>query len=140
MTNISDSIGAIAWAVSIIRTIGIEFGCSPYHGKLYNLEQTTEVIGVILKYLPFNEGDRVVLNKNIECTGAWRHSAHFLINGAEATVDSLYVRDNSLYASLIFDDESWINSKGDIVLSERKHTYLINVNNIERRSNVAHME
>lgn len=131
---------AIRWAVNVIKTIGVDLGCHTSNDKLYNLEHANEVISVLLGYLPFKEGDTVVLSKDIECTGAWRHSSHFLIKGAEAKVDSLYVRDNELYANLIFNNESWIDSKGDIVLSERKHTYLINVNNIERLNNVAFVE
>jgi len=93
----------------------------------YDMSIAVEIFPRLIELLPFREGDRVCLNKNINCTGNWVYSKHFLVKGSQGTVNSIgfYHKNNDFHANVVFDDESWIDDKGvkHMIEDERKHTF-----------------
>lgn len=72
------------------------------------------------RFCPYQPGDRVQLSKTPEIAlgSGWWGSRHFLIEGAIATVQSTDFGDGLFNFGLVFDDDSWINSAGEVVPAE----------------------
>lgn len=78
----------------------------------------------LIKLLPFEVGDRIELVRNHPCPNAWDSCKHFLIKGAEGTIESIgYYDDRGFYADIVFDDETWIDRKGIAQPVSSKHTF-----------------
>jgi hypothetical protein len=83
------------------------------------------------RFAPFKEGDRVMLKERPDpMPSGWAGSAHFLVRGALATVQSCDCSPKGFNIEIVFDEESWIKEDWhaktkEIVLMEpnRKHTY-----------------
>ena len=81
----------------------------------------------LLDRAPFKKGDRVVLIEtpviNEEVAWGWMGSKHFLIKGAKGTVSELDFYEGAFRAGVHFDNESWIDSDGNIHPREEPHQY-----------------
>lgn len=77
--------------------------------------------------LPLKVGDRVELVDNIDAQGAWYHCRHFLIKGGKGVVADVDIYKGKAWCSVVFDDESWIDSTGKVQLyrPDEKHTFSI---------------
>lgn len=79
------------------------------------------------RFCPFKAGDRVRLTKTpvIEEGSGWHGSRHFLVEGAIATVRQCDWRKGRFVFDLEFDDESWLDEKGEIyrVPSDRRRSF-----------------
>ena len=105
-------------------------------------ESFAACMDLLSRQLPYKAGDRVRLTRAPKCEGDWKHSEHFLVVGAAASVKSVSVdylmRSWKLY--LEFDDESTIaafdydsirtgygqsHKKGDVVSTPKgsRHVY-----------------
>lgn len=84
------------------------------------------------RFAPFKEGDRVVLTKtpkiDKETSWGWMGSKHFLVKGAMATVHDVDYRNGLFFASLYFDDESWVDSDGTVNPVNRPALYTFSEN------------
>lgn len=101
----------------------------------FRLLQLRGLFRVFHELLPFDEGDRVVIVKKINCENAWKRSEHFLGIGSIGTVTSIGLyADSGLYAYVKFDDESWIDDKGveRPIEDDRKHVFNIGINSLQK--------
>lgn len=73
----------------------------------------------------FKEGEKVKLKEDVDTSDApgWNHCKHFLIKGAEATVDSVDYSKGKFYYGIIFDNETYINRDDEIKPVTNKHTF-----------------
>lgn len=82
---------------------------------------------LITKYAPFPLGSWVALNKNWttnDPNSGWHSSQHFLIKGAVAKVVDVEVyRAGDLKYCLVFENESWMDDKGEVRQIKDKHQY-----------------
>jgi hypothetical protein len=79
-------------------------------------------------YCKYPPNSKVKLTKapliNSSNASGWVGCQHFLIKGAKAVVKSVDVRsDGIINYSLVFDDESFIDAKGDIIPIKDHHTF-----------------
>lgn len=74
---------------------------------------------------PFHVGDRVKLVAAPNTENSWSACRHFLIPGAEATIDGVDYVDGHFVADLIFDDESWIDCNGKVQPVANRHAFRI---------------
>ena len=77
------------------------------------------------RFAPFHIGDRVILTKSpdIPTDSGWNCARHFLVKGAVATVRMVEADNKGFTAQVEFDDETWIDHKGERRRVEYKHTY-----------------
>ncbi len=82
---------------------------------------------LITKYAPFPVGSWVRLAKDWTTTdpnSGWRGSQHFLVKGAIAQVMHVEAYDDGdLKYEITFENESWVDLKGEIRPITQKHTY-----------------
>jgi hypothetical protein len=78
------------------------------------------------RFCPYKVGDRVFLNKTptIECGSGWYGSKHFLVKGAAGTIHSRDYCDGKFCFYVEWDDESWMDEKGEIHPIIAKHVFL----------------
>ena len=89
------------------------------------------------RFCPYKIGDRVQLTKTsaIEKKSGWYSSRHFLIKGSIATVESCDFRDGLFWFNLAFDDESWIDDRGEARPASTRHTFGFSENFLESSIN-----
>ncbi|RUR74888.1 hypothetical protein PCC6912_50660 [Chlorogloeopsis fritschii PCC 6912] len=79
------------------------------------------------RFCPFKVGERVVLTKTpeIDKESGWYRGKHFLVEGAIATIKNRDYYQNKFVFYLEFENESWIDSNGEIHLydPERRHHF-----------------
>ena len=87
------------------------------------------------RFCPYKIGDRVQLTRSFEKQHGhgWNASAHFLIEGAIATVINCDFRDGLFVFGLSFDDESWIDAQG-VTRPTSNHTFSFSENFIREAS------
>ncbi len=75
---------------------------------------------------PFAENDRVVLTKTpiIGEASGWRGAKHFLVEGAVALVVSVGFLDGEFKVGLIFDNETYIDHRGQECGVDQKSVYV----------------
>jgi len=82
---------------------------------------------LINRYAPFKAGERVCLigTPKLEPDDGWYADRHFLVEGAQATVNLVECNSKGeLSFYLVFDDETWISSiTGEKHPPETKHLY-----------------
>ena len=79
------------------------------------------------RFCPYEVGDHVELLKDVPCAGGWLACKHFLIRGAKGTIHARGYYDGKFSFDVIFDDESWIDDKGEVrPIETNKHTFSIN--------------
>lgn len=96
------------------------------HGPAtYYFERIMEYFDGCMAASKFKVGDRVELVEDVDTSDApgWNNSKHFLIKGAKATVDEVDYYNGKYRYSVVFDDETWINTKGEKVPTEKKHYF-----------------
>lgn len=98
-------------------------GYNESDGAGWDLAQLRGIFTAVRKLLPCAEGGRVRLLKAPACNGGWSRSKHFLIVGAIATVRSIEFVEGQFSANLVFDDETWIDHKGNKRLPDHKRHY-----------------
>lgn len=91
---------------------------------------------LLTKYATFKVGDRVQLTKapviNAAVASGWMGARHFLIPGAVATIQTVKVpQEGDLYYGLVFDEESYLDSKDRPVLADRKHQFCFAIDYLE---------
>ena len=92
----------------------------------WHYEKIKEYVTVLFdRFAPFKEGDRVCITNAPNCDNGWRGSKHFLIVGAEGTVQSVDYRRGGFCASILFDNQSWINMGGEEVPVEERSSFLM---------------
>ena len=80
------------------------------------------------RFCPYKVGDRVQLKENLDIAqdSGWYNSKHFLVKGAMATVKTCGNYRNELFCfGLEFDDESYIDTHGEIKPVIAKHLYYL---------------
>jgi len=94
----------------------------------WGLEQMADsYISIFERFCPFEEGDRVELVKDVPCEGGWSSCRHFLIREAKATVHARGYSNDKFSFDVIFDEESWIDDKGEVhPIETNKHTFGLN--------------
>ncbi len=81
--------------------------------KLPDMRYALETANTIWQKSPFAVGDRVKLARTPEITEThswgWLGAKHFLVEGAQATIQTREFFNGQFYFGLHFDDESWIS-------------------------------
>jgi hypothetical protein len=115
----------LAKTVETIKTIGgLLTNWTDIHGLGWYLKEISLLPEVVRSLLPAKEGDRVVLVNPVKCEGGRKSSEHFMQAGSQACIASLGISDGKMYANLVFDDESWIDYKGEKhPITANKHYY-----------------
>jgi len=87
------------------------------------------------RFCPYKIGDRVQLTRSFKKQHGhgWNASAHFLIEGAIATVVNCDFRDGLFLFGLSFDNESWIDAQG-VAQPKSNHTFSFSENSIKKVS------
>jgi len=77
-----------------------------------------------MKAAKFKEGDRVTLKEDWDGgASGWAHCKHFLKEGEAATVMSVDYDKGKYVYDIEFDNESWIDDKGNVRATTTKHTF-----------------
>lgn len=84
------------------------------------------------RFAPFKQGDRVKIIKAPVTKGNWASCKHFLKKGSKGTVHSVDYCAGQFRADVVFDDESWIDSKGEKHKPSEKHTFYMQEKEIKR--------
>ena len=87
------------------------------------------------RFCPYKVGDRVQLKEDLDIpeNSGWYSSKHFLVKGAIATVKTCGDYRNDLFCfGLEFDDESYIDTHGEVKHVIAKHLFYLSENLIER--------
>lgn len=108
-----------------IKQVGKLFGYTKHDGAGWDIEQFGTIFTALRSLLPFQEGDRVELVKNPDCSGAWADSKHFLRKGEEGIIAGIELYQGELTADVIFDNETWIDLQGIQQPVSNKHTFSI---------------
>jgi hypothetical protein len=97
---------------------------------MYSLEKFSASHDLLLtRYAKFHVGDRVQLGItpaiNETSAPGWMGSKHFLVAGASGTVHDADVCDGVFRYQVVFDVESWVDSKGEThkVPPDKRHSY-----------------
>jgi hypothetical protein len=110
--------------VKLTRSVGKLFQMSENNGLGWYLKEIEYLPKIIENLLPSKVGDKVVLVKDVECKGMWKHSQHFLKTGSTAVISSLGIQDGKMYANLVFDNESFIDYAGkEQLITTGKYCY-----------------
>jgi len=88
------------------------------------LVQADEYREALLKLSPLQVGDVAVLcetpNINERDSWGWMPYKHFLVKGEKCTVNKVEFYKGSFRYSVVFDNHSWMDSKGNINLVDKK--------------------
>jgi hypothetical protein len=84
---------------------------------LYTIEKCAAAYDFLLAhYAQFHTSDRVQLRQTPRIdemhSPGWLGSKHFLVAGAPGTVRDVDWRNGKFYYHIVFDAESWLDSKG----------------------------
>ena len=84
----------------------------------------------------FQEGDRVTLKEdwNGQASG-WQHCKHFLKEGSPATVKSIDYHKGKYRYEIEFDNETWIDDKGEQRVPRNKHLFTFGQKELKRLTN-----
>lgn len=104
---------------SLAELLGVNF----HDGIGWDLKQMSYAYQVIRDLLPFDEDDRVILIEQPKLSGAWESCAHFLKPGECGVVSSIEMYEGRLSANIVFDNETWIDSKRVLQPVSSKHTF-----------------
>ncbi|MEW5860061.1 MAG: hypothetical protein AB1861_22180 [Cyanobacteriota bacterium] len=111
------------------KSISSEFGY-----KLKSILKSYD--SIFNRFCPFEIGDRVVLIKSpdFEKAPGWAGYKDFLIEGAIASVTERDYRKERFVFGLQFDNDSWVDSKGEIHLTEasRRGVFYFSENSIKK--------
>jgi hypothetical protein len=120
-----EHIASLRPTIDQLRSIGERWA-----DLLYALEKYAAAYDLLLsRYAKFQVGARVQLNATpvISETKSpgWLGSKHFLVAGAHGTVREADVRNDAFYYQVVFDLESWVDSKGVeyFITAERRASY-----------------
>lgn len=119
-------------AVEQLRSVGKLFGVG-YSAHVYSLETLVALFGLA----KFKVGDRVRLSRAPEISSekswGWMGAKHFLVAGAVATVQTVEARRDppGFCYGLTFDDESWVDSKGDRRPVDRPSLYVFGESSLD---------
>jgi hypothetical protein len=85
------------------------------------------------RFCPYKIGDRVQLKSTckIPDSSGWYTSRHFLTKGSKAIVRDRGYSDGQFSFFLEFDDESWIDEKGNVRPVISKHVFGFGEHSIE---------
>ena len=86
----------------------------------YYFERIIEYYKGCMAASKFKVGERVRLKEDIK---DWDHCTHFLIEGAIGTVEEVDYYKGVYYYDIMFDNETWIDSKGIKQVPKTKHTF-----------------
>src|SRR3974390_3536503 len=92
----------------------------------FYFDKLGELVEGLAGYAKFKRGDRVQLAHDIDCGGApgWLGCAHFLKEGAAATVREIYFGKNKFGYSVVFDVETFISpTTGKTLPVTTKHMF-----------------
>lgn len=80
----------------------------------FYFERIVEYIDGLFSFSQFKMGERVCLVKDIDCNdkSGWISSAHFLKKGATAVVHDLDYYGRGFRYGIVFDNDTWLDSKG----------------------------
>lgn len=90
-----------------------------YHNQETQIKEALErFLSFMEKQANFKVGDRVELSETpyinpIDSPG-WMSCKHFLVKGAKGTIRDVSYHGNEFGYSVSFDDESWLDSKGNL--------------------------
>ena len=91
------------------------------------LSEACEMIeALFVRFAPWKVGSRVelILAPKTEGT-AWHASRHFLVPGERGAVVSVGFSNNRFQASVVFDNETWIDRYGNEQPVTSKHSYYL---------------
>ena len=80
----------------------------------------------------FKEGDRVTLKEDWNNDVGWQHCKHFLKNGSPATVKSIDYHKGKYRYEIEFDNETWIDDKGEQRVPRNKHVFTFGQKELKR--------
>lgn len=101
----------------------------------YYEEKITDYVNALFdRFAPFKVGNRIAISNapQIKKGSGWDGSQHFLIKGEQGIIQSVDYYDNKFVADIVFDNESWIDSKGLKQPVSIKHTFRLNENEVAR--------
>jgi len=112
LTKSKERIASLRPTIDQLRSIGERWA-----DLLYALEKYAAAYDLLLaRYAKFHVDDRVQLSVtpviNETQSPGWLGSKHFLVAGACGTVRDADVRNHAFYYQVVFDAESWVDSKG----------------------------
>jgi hypothetical protein len=86
------------------------------------------IVDTALAQLPFREGDRVALVRDLQIprNDGWYHCRHFLVQGAVGTVREVVHSGGDHFTFYVrFDDESWVDDRGEVhaTAEENRHVF-----------------
>jgi len=83
----------------------------------------------------FKEGDRVTLKEDWNNDVGWQHCKHFLKNGSPATIKSIDYHKGKYRYEIEFDNETWIDDKGEQRVPRNKHVFMFGQKELKRLTN-----
>lgn len=83
----------------------------------------------------FQEGDRVTLKEDWNNDVGWQHCKHFLKNGSPATIKSIDYHKGKYRYEIEFDNETWIDDKGEQRVPRNKHLFTFGQKELKRLTN-----
>lgn len=92
----------------------------------YYLRKLLEYYEGCMTHAKFKPGNRVELTKtpDLKNSAGWLHCKHFLVKGAKATVEEAdYSTQRGYTYRVVFDDESWVDTKGEKQPTKDKHMF-----------------
>lgn len=92
----------------------------------YYFEHLNDQLNMLFtRFAPFKAGDRVrlIVDPDIRKSPGWRGLTHFLKAGAEGIVHDVDTSGSEFVAQVVFDDETWIDEKGERQPVHLKHYY-----------------
>ena len=132
-TELSKYLGSVDTILNAVEKINEALGGN--HGNTkYRLEKMHEFVRAFSSFAKFRLGDKIQLAHDIDATGGWADSKHYLIKGAFGTVRDVDFDDGEFNYDISFERESNIYEGKISRPSGSGHTYGLRERHLEPRT------